>query len=422
MIESVLELLHYGIILIFGIYLSAAFLGIQMNRKNGLILLAFSAVEGMINTIAFAWYGLKFTEHVYPIIIHLPLMLFLIFFYKYKVIPTVLSVFMAYLCCQISNWVGVLFLYITSMDWVYYSVRIIVDVLILILLIRFVSVAVAQLLQKPTKDIMIFGLIPFVYYIYDYAVTVYTKLLYSGREVITEFLGFMLCIFYMLFLFIYFKQYEEKKEIEQRNKIMELQRVQSEKEVEMMKRSEYEIFILRHDMRHFLNDIAGFVESGEKSRALAYIHEIIDDVDKTATKKYCSNKIVNMILSSYENTMKENKIDFSYYIQIPKELRFLDSDISSLLSNGIENAVRATASLEENQRKIRLDLYTNNGKLLISIKNTYREKPDMVDGLPKAKESGHGFGTQSICYVTEKLKGNCQFTADEEYFVLRIVL
>lgn len=422
MIESVLELLHYGIILIFGIYLSAAFLGIQMNRKNGLILLAFSTVEGMINTIAFAWYGLIFTEHVYPIIIHLPLMLFLIFFYKYKVIPTVLSVFMAYLCCQISNWVGVLFLYITSEDWVYYSVRIIVDVLILVLMIRFVSVAVAQLLQKSTKDIMIFGLIPFVYYIYDYAVTVYTKLLYSGREVITEFLGFMLCIFYMLFLFIYFKQYEEKREIEQRNKIMELQRVQSEKEVEMMKRSEYEISILRHDMRHFLNDIAGFVESGEKSRALAYIHEIIDEVDKTVTKKYCSNKIVNMILSSYENTMKENKIHFSYYIQIPKELRFSDSDISSLLSNGIENAVRATASLEENKRKIRLDLYTNNGKLLISIKNTYGEKPDMVDGLPKAKESGHGFGTQSICYVTEKLKGNCQFTVDEEYFVLRIVL
>lgn len=422
MIESILGFLHYGIILVFGIYLSAAFLGIQMNRKNGLILLAFSAVVGIINSVSFIGYGLVFTEKVYPIIIHLPLMLFYIFFYKCKVVPTALSVFMAYLCCQISNWVGMLFLNITRLDWVYYSVRIVVDILVLVLLIRFASVAVAQLLQKPAKEIVIFGLIPFVYYLYDYAVTVYTKLFYSGGEVFTEFLGFMLCIFYMLFLIIYFKQYEEKREVEQRNKIMEMQRVQFEKEVEMMKRSEHAVAIIRHDMRHFLNDIAGFVESGETSRTLAYIHEIIADVDKTVTKKYCNNMIVNMILSSYENTIREQKIDFTYYIQIPEELGFSDSDISSLLANGLENAVHATASLEEGQRKIRLDLYTNNGKLLISIKNTYAQKPEMADGLPLAKESGHGFGTQSIRYVTEKLKGNCQFTMDEQYFILRIVL
>lgn len=420
--ESIVEYLHYGTILVFGIYLSASFLGIQMNKKNSLILLAFSSVVGIINGVCFLLYGLVFTEQIYPIIVHLPLILFLTFFYKYRMISTILSVFVSYLCCQISNWIGILFLNITDLQWVYYSVRIIVDILVLNLLIYYVSNAVTQFLQKSTKEILIFGCIPFVYYVYDYITTVYTNLFYLERTVIIEFLSFMLCIFYVLFLMIYFKQYEEKEKMEQRNRILEMQRIQSEKDVERMKRSEYEISILRHDMRHFLNDIAGLVEIGEIDQALDYIHEIIDDVDKTATKKYCSNKIIDMILSSYENIMKENEIDFSYYIQIPEKLKFLDSDISSILSNGLENAVHATASLKKKERKIRLDMYINNDKLLISLKNTYGEKPKIEDGVLKAKEKGHGFGTQSIRYVTEKLKGNCQFIVDKEYFILRIVL
>lgn len=129
-----------------------------------------------------------------------------------------------------------------------------------------------------------------------------------------------------------------------------------------------------------------------------------------------------MILSSYRNKIKEYEIDFEYSIRIPEELKFLDSDISAILTNGIENAVYAVSLLEKEKRKIKMDLRMSNDKLLISIKNTYAEKPRIINGLPQAKERGHGFGTQSICYITEKLKGNCQFTADEEYFILRIVL
>ncbi len=422
MFVKILEILHYSVIMLFGIYLSAAFLGIQMKRRNILILLEFSAVLGVINAVFFIEYGVDFTEQIYPLIIHLPLIVFFMLVYKYKAIPSVLSVFIAYLCCQLSNWVGVFVLYLTNQSWVYFCVRILMNLVVLLVLIFGVSNAVAQLLQKTTKDIVIFGLIPFVYYLYDYAVTVYTMIFYSGGEVVTEFLGFMLCVFYVLFLFIYFKQYEEKMEIEQRNKTMELQRIQAEKDVEMMKKTEYAVAILRHDMRHFLNDIAGFVENDEKERTLEYIHDIIDNVDKTELKKYCTNKLVNMILSSYENTIKEGEIDFSYSICIPEEIAFSDSDISSIISNGLENAIHAVSFLEQERRKIELDLRMNNGKMLISIKNTYAKRPKMIDGLPQTKEDGHGFGTQSICYVTEKLKGNCQFTIDDQYFILRIVL
>ena len=64
----------------------------------------------------------------------------------------------------------------------------------------------------------------------------------------------------------------------------------------------------------------------------------------------------------------------------------------------------------------------NGKKLLISIKNTFTEKPKMIDGIPYSEHEGHGFGTQSIRYITDKLKGNWQFSIKDGWFILRIVL
>lgn len=69
-----------------------------------------------------------------------------------------------------------------------------------------------------------------------------------------------------------------------------------------------------------------------------------------------------------------------------------------------------------------LDMRMRDGKLLICLKNAFAEKPEIIDGVPRSREPGHGFGTQSILYVTEKLHGNCQFAVEEDLFIIRIIL
>ena len=64
----------------------------------------------------------------------------------------------------------------------------------------------------------------------------------------------------------------------------------------------------------------------------------------------------------------------------------------------------------------------DDGKLRISLKNTVAGKPVMTYGIPHSSKAGHGFGTQSIRYVTEKLNGSCQFSVKDGWFILRIVL
>lgn len=379
----------------------------QNEPQNILTLFGFSFAIGMADILSYILLGADTTEQLYPLIIHLPFILFLTLFYKFRGVLSALSLFTAYMYMQISNWCGLAALSLTHSMTVYYCVRIIVTLIVFMALIYFVSDIAILFLPKSTKALLIFGIMPFVYYIFDYATTVYSKLLYSGLEIVVEFLGFILCICisYTLFLFLYLKQYEETSKIEQHNQLMKMQQQQSEKEIEAMRRSEYAISLLRHDMRHFFSNISAFIENGENEKAKAYIREII-----------------NMILSSHENKLKDNEISFQYSIRLPEKLPFSDVDITCILSNGLENAIQAVLPLNVSKRYINLDLHMNGDKLLISIKNTFAKKPLLINGLPQTKEAGHGFGTKSICYVAEKLEGSCRFSVSGELFVLQVIL
>ena len=422
MLQFILGMLNNSTLLIFGVFVSAAILGIQFHKKNILILLAFCIGVNMLQFIAYVNIGLNGTECLYPVITHLPSVLLYCLYYRRKLVPSLFAIMSAYLCCQLSAWLGVLALLITDTLWVTYGIRTAITVFLGFFIIRYITSSIGIILTKPFKTVLIFSIIPATNYLFYYITTVYTDLLYSKTEVVFEFLPFVLCIAYLIFSVVYFKEYEEKYKVEQHNQIMEMKKAQSEKELEAIKRSEYAVSLLRHDMRHFMNTIISYIEQGDTENAKSYINEIIETTDKTAMQRYCENEIVNMILSSYENKIVEKGIRFHHSIQIPAKLSISDIDFTSILSNGLENAIHAVSELDLVQRNITLDLRMNNNKLLLSIKNPYAHKVDMLDGIPQAEEFGHGLGTQSIKYVAEKLKGNCQFIAKDGQFSLRVVL
>lgn len=421
-LQLIFGMINNSTLLLFGVFVSSAFLGIPFHRKNIIVLLAFCLGVNAAQIFFFETIGLRATEWLYPLITHVPSVLLFYLYYKRKVLSAVFAIMSAYLCCQLSKWLGILVLVFAGQQWIAYGVRSVITLFLGYLILRYFASSIAVIVTKTVKTVLIFSILPAAYYLFDYTASVYTDLLYSGSEVVLEFLPFMLCVAFLIFSIGYFKEYEAKCEAEQHNQLMEMKRLQSEKEIEAMRRSEYAVSILRHDMRHFLNNISAYITNGNTDKAKAYIKEIIASADKTAMQKYCDMEMVNMILSAYENEMKEKGISFHYSIQIPAELPFSDVDLTSILSNGLENAICAVSAIDPHSRTITLDLRMNEEKLLLSIKNPYKNRIVMVDGIPQAEEAGHGLGTHSIKYVTEKLKGNCQFVAENGLFMLRVVL
>lgn len=415
-------MLNNSTILLFGVFVSAAVLSIPFHKKNTFILLVFCLGINALQYICYSKLGLKGAEWFYPLHTHLPSVLFFCLYYKHKVLSSFYAVLSAYLCCQLSKWLSLLAWVLSGELWIAYGIRAVINVILGVLIIRYFAPSMAVILTKPIRTVLIFSILPAAYYLFDYIATVYTNMLYSGSEAVYEFLPFVFCVAYLVFSVVYFSEYEAKCEAEQLNRLMEMKRAQSEKEIEAIKRSEYAVSLLRHDMRHFLNNFISFIEQGDAEKAKSYIREVIASVDRTAMQKYCDNEIVNMILSSYGNEMNEKGIRLHHSIQVPSRLPVSDVDLTSILSNGLENAINAVSDLDPDKRTIALDLRMFDDKLLLSIKNPYAHKVEMVDDIPQAKGNGHGLGTLSIKYVAEKLNGNCQFIAKDEQFVLRVVL
>lgn len=182
------------------------------------------------------------------------------------------------------------------------------------------------------------------------------------------------------------------------------------------------IYLLRHDMWHFLNNIATLVENGESEKALDYIHGVVKATEKTISKRYCANEIINVILMSNASVFSENNIDFRYSVSVPSILDIPDTDMTSILQNALENALHAVLLLEPDKRFIRLSITVKNGKLLISVENPYAERPKMANGMPVTTNRGHGLGTNSIQQTVGRLNGNCQFSVTDSLFIVRIII
>lgn len=423
MIEMLLVGLRYLLTLLFGVAVSAAFLDIAPTRKNIVILSVFSALNFSVQCILYLMQSSTVMFSFYPFVTHIPLMLVFIFVCKARPASAILSVLTGYLCCQVSNWASTIPQTFQCADWIVNLTYIAVLIAMFPLVFRFAAAPIAKLLAKPSSALASFAIIPVAYYIFDYISTVYTKLLYAGNYTAVEFPSFLLCICYLMFCTIYFKQYEGKREAENRHRFIKLKQEQSEKEMAAIRRNEQAIALLRHDMRHFLNTLSDCIENGETGKAQEYIHEIIASTDKTARKKYSTNETINMILSSYETELQENDIDFHCQVRVPRELPISDVELTSILSNAMENAIHAAASIEDPaQRLIELTMNEAGGKFLISLENTCSNAPHFAGGLPVTSEPGHGFGTQSIDYTVRKLNGNCQFSASDGKFILQIVL
>ena len=419
---QILSFIHNITTMLFGIYISAFFLGVKRNRKNILTLFLLFSCEGIVYIINILLLGMAVTDRLYAIIIHLPLILFLILYYKYSVISSCISVLSAYLCCQLSNWIGLLALTITGEQWCYYALRILTTFITFFLLCKYVCRTTETIFARGTRELYIIGFLPTVYYIFDYSFTKISDLLYSNNKILVEFMGFVFCIAYFAFLFVYFQEYVKKQEIKQYNDLMKMQLLSIEKEIEQVKSSKQKLSILRHDMRHHLNVILTQLRNDNIKKAIDYIEEIGNVYDDTMITAYSLNEMVNSVISIYHTRFDDREITLNYDISVGETLPCPDAAICAILSNALENAMHALEEIDTEKKWANLTISEKGNHLLLQIENPMAQIPRFVNGIPTSDKKGHGVGIKSIIYYVEQLNGQYHFSFTDHSFVLRIII
>lgn len=421
MFETVLTFLQGLLLLIFGFVLTPALSGLRASKRNCLIFFSLFAFSGLLQLVCLLTASEEMVWKLYPLIVHLPLILLLCLVYRKPLITAAVSVFTSYLCCVPSKWFGVLFHQLTGSATAELLVRILFLFPVGYVSLFLFAPCLCEIFNKDRRSVCIFGLVPTVYYLFDYITAVYTDLWHNSERLVMESLPFILAATHLVFCVIYYKEYEQKADAQRKEQIIQITVEQQAKEIAAINQASQELRLLRHDMRMFLSSLAISIQNGELDTAQQMINTQISHIDGTKLVRYCSNDIVNYVISDYAARCKNKDVDFSCSIRLDT-LNVDEIMFSSILSNALDNALDAQKLLPPERRSIRLMIQHSGGKLLLSVKNAVGRPVIFSDGLPVSIPERHGHGTQSIRYLTERLGGNCQFSAEGDTFILRVVL
>ena len=419
---SLLELLNGCLVLIFGLFLSVHISGgwayARQRRSIMLLYLIFLVIQAVLIML----FGMDFVQRIYPLIVHLPLVLILIIAMKRRIDIALFSVFTAYLCCQLPNWVGLLFSALTGSALVGKISYCLVILPIYWMLKRHFVRHAYDAIHHSAQTMYLFGSLPLVYYVYDYVSDTYADLLPVSSPALTEFFTTAIIVFFIACLIAYRVQTRQRAYAELQRSVLEVELKQAGTELENLRRIDNQTAIYQHNMRHHLTAIAGFLSTGNTQQAQEYIRSVQADVEAITPKRYCENELVNLLCSSFLTKAEHQDVQLTIEAKVPQHLPLPDTALSSLLSNGLENALLAVCELESPLRWIRFSCGIRAGKLLIEIANPYHGEIVMHDGLPVSRREGHGFGCRSIRSIAVQHGGMCTFEPAHGMFTLRVML
>ena len=387
-------------------------------RKLTGICLVLLAAQG----ISLVLLGYSATREIYPLIVHLPLWALLVLLFQTPKLQTAVSILVAYQYCQLPRWVASLGLVIPEEHWLYHILYIPVAGLFLLLMRRYLASSIRRFMERSRKVCLLTGLVPVLYYVFDYVSAVYTGMLNSGNVAAVQFMPSVVSVAYLVFTVLYNSELEKQIRVERERDVLAAQLHQSKIALSAMKDSQERTRQYRHDMRHHFTLLQVLAAENNMEKVQQYLRAAQQDIEALAPAHYCSNEVVNLLMAYYAREAKARHVKLRVTAELPSQLSCSETELCSLLSNGLENAIYAASQVETpNRREVSVRLGIHRENLLIQIENTYTGTLFWQDGLPCTEQKGHGFGTRSIRAIVRAHGGEAIFRVKDGVFQLRIL-
>lgn len=415
-----LEILSLSAVYLYGMILTATFLRLTSSPKNFIV-----AVLQVLITVGLQCYignafGYELVDQLYPLLVHLPMVLMCVFFFHQAPAASIAAVLAAYLLTIPRNMLGVWVAMVWNNPNAKELVKIIITVPLLLVFGYFLAAPMQKVLRLPAHELRLF-LVPAVgYYGIIYLTTVYTKLAYSGNEAVMCLIITLLSFVNFAYVHKNYQQLEIANKMERQQKTLTMQAAETALRLEEIHNSQTETRAIRHDLRHYLQMIDDYAAEGRTDKIQQYIHRIQAEIEETVVQQFCLNDSVNLILSSYARKAKQQGIQLDIEANLPQQLDARELDTCVVLANGLENAVHAAQGLDAPQIHVQCSMYAD--KIVIQIKNPYSGEVRFQGAMPQSTHQGHGLGTYSIRAICRKHGGVSSFQTADGVFTLRAVL
>lgn len=187
----------------------------------------------------------------------------------------------------------------------------------------------------------------------------------------------------------------------------------------LVERSEQNLKILRHDIRHYASMIDALLNQGAYDEIRNVTEHIKAVSDENRVVKYCENLMANSILSHMMEKARQCGVTVQLIAVVPRKIPFNDYEFAAVIANLLENSVRCVSAFHEKDKRVEAKIECVDGHVLIHIQNEYENEIqiDAVTGLPQSQAGeGHGLGMQSVQAFANKIGGNIGCYCEEGIF------
>ena len=417
---DILALVNYITVTIYGTALTFTFVSLPNDRRQWYQCSLIGGTLLLISFLVCKISGFRLLVQAYPLLIHLPLLLALLYVFQKKLPVSLLAIFTAYILCTPRKWFGSL----ASLVWngspeAYYGMQILMTPVLFYLARCYLAPRLRLVEYEPIHIAKLLAIVPSVFYLVSYVLTVYTKVLYNTSAAV-EGLGTVVVLFIIFTSINLLKQAQTNQKNDLKETLFQVQRTQLQRQLNFLEQAKEQMTIYRHDMRHHLNIIDAYLQEKDIATAHNYINNLQGSLDATKIVRYSQNDPLNLILSAWQTRAQAAGIQVIYKIRLDSLQGLDETELFLLLDNALENAIGGAKLCPQGKRTLSLRLENRADKLLLEIKNSCMPGVVFKNGLPISDKPGHGQGVHSIVSLVKKHQGIYSFSCEDNSFTLRI--
>jgi len=180
----------------------------------------------------------------------------------------------------------------------------------------------------------------------------------------------------------------------------------------------------KHDYNNHMQLVVGMLENGDandNNEVINYIKDLDEKIKSTSLEIITGNYIVDAIVSAKATLASVHNINFEHNIYLPIDIAMESTDLCSVLSNLLDNAIEACCKLEQG-RYINFEMIQVKNQLNIKISNSTNGVYKIENGRFKTTKRGdlHGIGMGHVKSIVENYGGFFDADAEVQSFIAQI--
>lgn len=186
---------------------------------------------------------------------------------------------------------------------------------------------------------------------------------------------------------------------------------------------------IRHDTKNHLQNAKMLLSQGQYGAAERLVDEMIGQTDNIHLEfnAVTGNDIIDAVIAIKSAICRSHNIDFKLTCETLPKIRISEIDLSSLISNILDNAI--TAAEKTDVPRVVLKIFVRGEYLNIVSENSYSGKIKKYNEgkittflTTKCNSDEHGFGTRIIGEIAQKYDGACVYEYENGIFKMNVML